>query len=327
MELTATLTPTVGAMLDRLAPTLVPPLFDTVAVERLRTLSLHLPSARFLLFERHLGSGASRVDLSIGQVAHWPDALRPMALSVDPDTLCLEYDLDGDAGSPALFHTVRSSPPLTGTALAALATGLLEQMPAPMHDMLARAAAAQVADESWITHVGAMFGRAGRPIRVNIGASSAAALRRYAVNAGCGSGPLAALDRLVSLVEGLPVSFILALELGAVLSSRIGIELYMPPPEQAVAAVLDRFVGYDLCCRDEAEAILAWPDEADRGGPRWPEPLHSLDVLLGPRHRGHAARALGHLKLVAETDGTVRAKAYLAAFYRRGATRPAMRAA
>ncbi len=328
-ELSAGVTPTVGVMLDRLAPALVPPLFDAAAIDRLRALCHRLPSARFLLFERHLGPGSGCVDLSIGHPARLPAELDLAAIPAASGALCLEYDLgleydpDGDTAAPALFFTVPLSPALTDAALVALAAGLLGHMPASMRDWLKCAAAAQVPDESWITHVGAMLGREGRPIRVNIGASSAAPLRRYAVAAGCGAGPLAALDRLLSIIDGLPLSLILALEFGTALSPRIGIELYMPPPEQAVAALLHRLEAYDLCSAAEAAAILIWADETDTDGPPWPEPLRSLDALLGPAARGRAMRSVAHLKLVAEPEGEVRAKAYLAAFYVRGDPRSA----
>jgi hypothetical protein len=315
-ELTPGVTPTVGAMLDRLA--LAPPLFDDMAIGRLHALSDRLPPARFLLFERHLGPGARRVDLSIGQIADQPEGLDLTAIPAVRGALCLEYDLDGDMAAPALFCTVPLGPLLTEAPLIALATGLLGPLSMAMHQWLARVAAAQ--GESWITHVGAMLGRPGRPIRINIGASSAASLRRYAETVGCGGESLTALDRLMSIIDGLPLSLILALEFGTALSPRIGIELYMPPPEQAVAALLDRLEAHDLCSAAEATAILAWPDEADADGPPWPEPLRSLDALLGPAERGRAMRSVAHLKLVAECDGSVRAKAYLAAFYVRGDT-------
>lgn len=317
-ELTPGVMPTVGAMLDRLA--LAPPLFDDMAIGRLHALSDRLPPARFLLFERHLGPGARRVDLSIGQIADQPEGLDLTAIPAARGALCLEYDLDGDMAAPALFCTVPLGPLLTEEPLIALATGLLGPLSMPMHVWLACVAAAQVPGESSITHVGAMLGRAGRPIRINIGASSAASLRRYAETVGCGGESLTTLDRLLSIIDGLPLSLILALEFGTALSPRIGIELYMPPPEQAVAALLRRLEAHDLCSAAEAAAILAWPDEADADGPPWPEPLRSLDALLGPAERGRAMRSVAHLKLVAESDGSVRAKAYLAAFYVRGDT-------
>lgn len=325
-ELIPGVTPTVGTMLNRLAPALVPPLFGPVALDRLHAVSKRLPPARFLLFERHLGDEAGRVDLSIGHPAHLPAGLDLTAIPAAPGALCLEYDLHGDMPAPALFYTVSPSPALADMALVALATGLLGQVPAPMRDWLMGAAAAQVPDESWITHVGAMLGRDGRPIRINIGASAAAPLRRYAAAVGCRAGPLAALDRLLSIVDGLPLSLILALEFGTALSPRIGVELYMPPPEQAVAALLHRLETHELCSAAEAIAILAWADETDADGPPWPEPLRSLDALLGPAEQGRAMRSVAHLKLVAEPEGDVRAKAYLAAFYVRGDPRAVRRA-
>jgi hypothetical protein len=113
---------------------------------------------------------------------------------------------------------------------------------------------------------------------------------------GCGEAARAALGGLFAIAAGLPLTFVLALDLGDAPLPRIGIECYAPPPEQAMPTLFARLSDTGLCSDAEARAALEWPDE---GG--------AYEAASG-----RLIRSINHVKLVAEPNG-VRAKAYLAA--------------
>lgn len=275
------------ALLDRLAPSLVEPLFPKQALARLQGRAAGMPPGAFLLFERHLDA-SRRLDLSIGHIP--PATARSLGL---PEryrrSSGLEYDLDDEARLPARFVTLPGEPAIDEAALLALAEELAGPLAAPRLAALARATAAQRPGESWISHIGAMAGRPGAPIRINAGGADAEALRAFAIAAGLDIAPL---DRLLALVAGLPLTTILAFDLASEPGPRIGLECYAYPPAFAMPALLDRLVAQELCAKAEAAAMLAWP-----GGD-------------GP------VRTINHVKLVVDGTGPIAAKAYLAVHHR-----------
>ena len=301
MELTA-ITPSIGAMLDQLEPVLTPPLFSPAAVAGLRRLSQDCPPSHFLLFERHPGNDA-RVDLSVANPA------RPNGV--------LEFDLNGGGAPPAHFVTLPHGRETGEAELLSLAADLAPSLSDERRAALARFAIAQQHGESWITHLGIMHSRPGRPFRVNIGARSSTALRAFAEAVGCDDAARATLDRLLRLIEDMPLTLILALDVDMGPCPRLGLECYAYPPGNAFPALLERLVRENLFAAAEAEAILAWPGEARVGSAR-PEPFHSLDAFLGGEERGRVVRTLNHIKLVAEGGGAIEAKVYLAAYSGRG---------
>ena len=229
----------------------------------------------------------------------------------------LEFDLDGGGAPPASFATLPAGRAIAESALLILAAELHDDLSIANRTALARAAAAQREGESWITHVGMMSGRAGRPLRINAGARSPAGLRAFAEAVGCDAPQCALFDTLLALIHGLPLSLILALDLDSGPLPRLGLECYAHPPENAAPALLERLVGEGLCSPAQAEALLAWPEESGEGLALI-EPYRSLDALLGPDGLAPLVRTLNHVKLVAEPGGAFEAKAYLGACYRPG---------
>ena len=315
MELIAGPTPAVTAMLDRLGPALDSPLFGPGSKARLRSLARALPPARFLLFEPHLNAARARTDLSIGMMRSFPDGLGSPAWLGHPGPVLLEYDLEDGPALAGLFATFSRRAPADEAALAALAEGLLGPDSAGMRRMIALAAASQASQRSWITHFGAMLGRPGQPIRINVGGRSAADLRDYDDAVDRGGGAAATLDRLLGLFADVGGTRIAAIDLAETVQPRLGMEGYFDGGPGEWPTLLERLRAHGLCTSEEAAAICHWPAEEDADVPSWPEPFGSLDALLGPQFRGRLVRSINHVKLVAEADGTLRAKAYLAVHY------------
>ena len=284
MELKPDAAPSVANLLDWLEPAMAPPLFQPPVRAALQSLAITLPAARFLLFECHLAATSPRVDLSLGQMAALPPHLD---LRAHPGPILLEYDL-GMAAYPAVFASFSHRTPATGPGLAALASALLGSLAPEVAAMLGRAAEAQEPGVAWITQFGAMLSREHRPIRLNIGGRSHAAIQGCAERIGLSSQSL--VETLFDLATGLDADFILAIDVAECVLPRIGLEYYFADPASA-DQFLERLRAQGLCDADEVAAISLWSKE------------------------GRVARRLNHVKLVASSADDVRAKAYLAAHY------------
>ncbi|HEY5710961.1 MAG TPA: hypothetical protein VIT38_03610 [Allosphingosinicella sp.] len=317
MELTVGATPPLEMMIDRLQPCLVPPLFGARAVSDLRALAGELPPARYLLFEHHLGAGAGRTDVSIGKMTAIPACLGVRTWVEHDGPVLLEYDLHDGPALAGIFATFSPRAPASETALRSLVDGLPGARSLRARRMIARAAAAQVEGESWITHLGVMLGRPGSPVRVNVGFHRAEALRAFVEALDPGAPVVASLDRLLGLFEDAGGIRIAAIDLVERLESRIGLECHFPVDDGTWEKLVAHLVAGALCTPEEGAAICRWPSEKDADAQAWPEPFHSLDLLLGPQSGGRLFRSINHLKLVAEADGAIRAKIYLAATYLR----------
>jgi hypothetical protein len=315
VELTLGAVPPVRALLDHLEPALKPPLFSARSRDRLRALAPDLPPAGLLLLEYHLCSEPGRLDLSISEVAEFPPAFDGPLLRALKQPLFFEYDLDIERASPAVFAAYSRSTPADGNRLIALATELLGPLAPRAQALLRRGAVAQASSGAWVTHLGAMLSREGRPIRLNIGGPSAGALRRYATEIGCTPAARSALDALFALTENFDPRWILCVDMVDRPLPRIGLECYLPPEPERWDRLLGHLRAERLCTLAEAAAIGDWPGQSTLGAER-PEPLRSLDALLGRGSGGAVLRSINHLKLVAD-DGDVHAKIYLAARYLR----------
>lgn len=288
MELKPDAAPSVADLLDWLEPAMAPPLFQPPVRAALQSLAITLPAAQFLLFECHLGTTSPRVDLSLGQMAALPPHLDLPALRAHPGPILLEYDLGLEA-CPAVFASFSHRAPATALGLAELASALLGSFAPDVAAMLDRAAEAQETGAAWITQLGAMLSRAHRPIRLNIGGRSRAAIQGYAERVGL--SPQSLLETLFDLATGLDADFILAIDVAECVLPRIGLEYYFADPANA-NQFLERLSVQGLCDAEEVAAISLWSKE------------------------GRVTRRLNHVKLVVSSPGDVRAKAYLAAQYR-----------
>ena len=316
MELRAGPTPSVAAMLDRLDPAMAAATFAPAARQRLRALADRLPPARFLLFEQHLNAPAPRTDLSIGLAASTPAGFAAPAWLAHPAPILFEYDLVDEPVLAGIFATFLPLMPADEAQLARLAEALLGPLASPTQRALAHAVARQVPGESWITHFGVMTGRPAAPLRINIGGRSVDSLRRHL--SGLDPGLARTLDRLLDLFGEAGGTRIAALDIGERFQPRLGLECYFPGGQEQWPSLLAHLHDIGLCTAGEAEGIVRWPLEADEAEPEWPEPFRSLDRLVGPEGQGRLVRSINHLKLTADADATVTAKAYLAAHYLRG---------
>ena len=281
--------PPIADLLDWLEPAMVAPLFPPPVRAALRSLAVTLPAAKFLLFECHLAASGPRVDLSLGQIAALPLHLDLPALRAHPGPTLLEYDL-GTGASPAVFASFSHRARATGTGLAALASALLGSLAPEVALMLSRAADAQEDGAAWITQFGAMLSRAHRPIRLNIGGRSPAAIRGYAGRVGVPPASLALLETWFDLTTDLDADFILAIDVAECVLPRIGLEYYFADAAHS-GRFLDRLRARSLCDTAECAAIDLWHGE------------------------GRVSRRLNHVKLVGSSPDDIRAKAYLAAHY------------
>lgn len=276
--------------------------------QRLHWLAPGLPQARCFIFECHLGTRRRRVDLSLGGLRALPRRLDHPALQERASLVWLEYDLDEARRVPAVFVGVgqkhADDPAVLGTLIVAMGA------PLPAAEGLSRLVVATAAAKGkvWLTHLGVMRGRAGCPLRVNVGGRSPLALRRFLEAMGGSMEICRTLDALCAVVAGEDPDLILAFDLCADGPARLGLECYFPRDETAWDRMLHRLVAGGLCSDREVQAILSW------SGRSMEKSVTPLEAFLGARREGTFLRVLNHLKLAALRPGAFRAKVYLAVF-------------
>jgi hypothetical protein len=316
-------------MLDAIDAALAPALVPATPRRRLRAVAARLPFVPCLGLESHLGAPSPRVDLLTCTTDR--DVLRalpggsPLAtegpsralLDRWVDAYVLEFDVHRSSRvrAPAVFLNLKPEAVVDADALVDLAGCVGGPLPADAVRRLRRCAAA-IGDDTQITHVGAMASRANRPLRINVGAASAAALTAFVSAMGWPADRRAAVDDLLGLTRPFAHHLVLAFDVAGAPLGRLGLECYlasMPAPDQGWPGLLAHLERAGLCGSAEAAALLEWPRRASDRGLAWPPARARLAALLRPGYAGAIVRTLNHLKLVSAPGEPLRAKAYLLA--------------
>ena len=172
-----------------------------------------------------------------------------------------------------------------------------------------------------IFQIGQMMARPGAPLRLCLRDVPMAAATDYLAELGYPTRR-AQLETLVRRLTGLGGSIDLDLDLGQGLGPRIGFE-WCPPADGSarIAAEGELFawlVGDGLCVPDKATACRTWTRlvHCRRHRELWPAPLFAGDGDPARQGTSCIGRFLNHVKLVAEPEGRLTAKAYLACLHR-----------
>lgn len=322
------------SMMEALDSVLPPVLVPDPARRRLHTLSAALPFIPNVGLECHLGAASPRVDLlaytsergvlraflagtPLGR-AFAKSGASSALLERWVDAILFEFDLDDSsrAQPPAVFLNFKPEAMVDGPSLARLAACLVGRLSADAARLLCQCAAAAGRDTQ-ITHLGAMTSRGGRPLRINVGAASANALREFVRTIGWEPEHRVRLAALLDLVEPLAHHVVLAFDFAGGPLPRVGLECYMasaPGYGDHWRLFLARLTDAGLCAEAEAAALLEWPgrttDAEGRGQMSGPARLGSF---LGARHPGSILRTLNHIKIVSALGQPPHAKAYLVA--------------
>lgn len=274
---------------------LPPALVSDAARARIAAFLQQAPLAANILYLECRLDGGERVDVSFDVPRAEHRRLVPHDGWDGPDAghVGLEYDLD-DAGGDALPATFW---PLYRPAqeLAALATQLKGLADATAVQAALAHVAAQPA-QARVDYVAAMPARQPRPLRLNL---SHVPLQR------CSGEPVPAV---IAQAARHAQHCTLALDFGAQgLLPRWGVELFLAPDADPVLwhPLFDTLAACALAQRGKLQALLHWP------GRRRRDDTPAFGSFLGLGR--FDARTLSHVKLVVDADGTVAAKAYLAA--------------
>lgn len=322
-------------MVDTVTSALPPPLLPAGGLSALRSVAAEIPFIPLAAFECHLGAQPLRVDLQTGGpstggtlTSYLEDVIGGRITAVAGlterfvETIWFEFDVASgtERAAPAVFVGLRPGEPVDAGRLRALAAMLLGGIDDATARLLRRCSDA-VSGDTEITHVGAMRGRPDRPLRVNVGATSSAALEHYAAAIGLADERRAALAGLLRTVDPLTHHYLLALDLAGAIRPRFGLECYLRTPDDLGGwrALLDRFVELGACTAAQASAVLRWPGHApapaDDG--RLPR-LRPIDRFLGRGGPDTIVRTLNHVKLVSAPGAAVTSKAYFLARRVRG---------
>lgn len=319
-------------MLDAVEHALPAELLGPGGRDALRAVAAGVPFVPLLALECHLGPQPHRVDVQTGEPASngalaqclseatqgrltREDLAHAGRFEPAVESMWLEFDVTPAGGAPAVFAGFRPHANVDTDTLIALGGALLGRVHERTAALLRRCTRA-VCDETEITHLGAMCGRPERPLRLNTGAATPRALRRYAAAIGMPPERQAALAGVLREVEPFAHHYLLALDLADELQPRFGLECYLRAPDDVAGwtALLDRFVAMGACTAQEARAVLRWPGFAPPpDGSAWPAELRRLERFLGPGRSGTVVRTLNHMKLVSVPDAPLAAKAYFLA--------------
>lgn len=302
---------------------LVPPLCTVQSQERLLTLGALLPGSCQGALEFHLGAGGGAVDLSIRvetpeQARQVAELLLPTHLSSflkqwsDRDgpfssvpCIWLEFDLDsaleGFPTPSVCARLPRHAAP--GWVAETLLPALSGERLSPVQDGLVRRCHGEIPGEGSLLYVFSLLSRPGQPVRMELFGldpdAAIAYLHRVAPHTALS---LTEIAPIFSGVDRPHLSF----DIGHEILPRVGLEgSFARQREPRWADLLDRLAARGLCTPAEREAIEAWPgyDSFWTAAADWP--LESA----GPR--GFCARALSHVKVVAQPGRAPEAKAYL----------------
>lgn len=312
--------------LSVLEPRLIPPLFESEALVRLRSLAPALSGECQGVLEARLAPGAAPVDLSLRlltgpQVREMGERLPPsperdfLLLWSEPEgplarvrSVWLELDLDREPKATLAPVVCVKVPPdadpewLTGILLPAL---LGSSPPAEQRTRILSCLGA-IPPSARLLYLFNLRARGSSALRLEIFGLETPEILEYLREVAPERVP--ETTEGVSLLEGaerLHLSFDVTEEI----LPRVGIEgsyPRQPPREPRWKGLFLRLVAEGLCSPQKRDAALAWPgyDSFWTAPERWPV------AEIGPQ--GFCARALSHLKIVCRPDRPPEAKVYLA---------------
>ncbi len=308
-----------------LRPRLVPPLFDSESVDRLRRAARHLPGDCLYVLELRLARGAAPIDLALrltdlahsqrlaqaiphshlpALLSHWREADGPLARL---RSVWCEFDLRrDDRGLPApvvcakLPAEVSSSwavdcllPRLQGRALLAAqrrrVLACIAAIPAPAR----------------LLYVFGLGARGTDAVRLEIfGLDTAGILDHLQAVAPEIVEPVAEAVEIVDGAERIHLSY----DVAADVLPRIGLEgsfPRLPRREPRWAALFKRLVERGLCTAEKRDAALAWPGYDTF----WTAPAAWPVRTMGAQ--GLCFRALSHVKVICAPGRSPEAKVYM----------------
>jgi hypothetical protein len=308
------------------------------ALGRLGRIFPHLPPDSLVALETRLAPEPAPVDLAVrlttrGQARRMAGAALPPSVQslltrwaegqealTRASALWLEFDLGAAPGDrlplPSLCARVRAgwgADEVAGTLLPALHGRPL----LPLQRRLVHRALAAIPPSAELLYVFSMRSRPGRPVRLELGGGDAGELLDYLADlVPPGSATAGSLARLKQ--ETLPLfagveRCLLAFDVREEIQPRLGLAgrfRRLPHRQPGWEELFARLVAAGLCCpakRDAALAISGW-DSAPTAPELWPRGVEGAADEPLP---GYLARALSHVKVVAQSSGELAAKGYL----------------
>lgn len=327
---------------SRLPPSLV----SSAAFGRLGRIFPHLPLNSLIALEIRLAPEPAPVDLAVRLTT--PDQARRMAGPALPppvqglltrwaegggalsraNPLWLEFDLGADSGDrlplPSVCARVRTgwgADEVAGELLPALhGRSLL-----PGQRRLMRRALAAIPPSAELLYVFSMRSRPGAPVRLELGGGDAGELLSCLAELAPAGSAAASAERLAA--EGVPLfagveRCLLAFDILDEIQPRLGLAgrfRRLPPRQPGWEELFARLVAAGLCGpakRDAALAVSGW-DSSRTASEHWPR------SKSGEPFPGCLARALSHVKILAQPTGGLEAKMYVNVQWVEGVGRPA----
>jgi hypothetical protein len=327
--------PSLRGQLDLVRPHLVPRICSEADFRAVQDLGDELPVVATSGFEYAMKRPRRGVDLSIafrrpqpaGRYLASDDGVGTrvralLAAAADPGSKLydafgvywLEFDTSMGERRPSLFAGPRAAEP---SDVIIRASEIV--LDAPLAPVVRRAVARWSAPRSGVKlfQAGWMLGRPRPGLRLCFCTAEAETMQALIAEMTSGEQRDLLVDACRRYAD-LTSEIALAVDVGeGEIAPRVGLELGFRgwKPEQSLPRwgdLLDRLVAENLCSRSDCRALLSWPgrmNEQSAAG-AWPVHLRGAGTLLGP-YRAHIARALNHVKLVAQQGVMTDAKAYL----------------
>ena len=327
---------------------LPPPFVSADVAAQLETAANHLPPVVRGGFEIHLTPGARRVDLQQclrrpqgepGLAAAFIDARARGAIDrswlrvrdfcrtwADPHSpqyarireLWLEIDVAETIGAPAVFaalHSPDGRPYDPAPLIESLVAEFMDAAPDSALQRTVRRCVSACTQGAVVSHVGAMLSRRPLVVRLNIKRLTRAAVLPFLERVGWNGSPRQ-VDALTNELLPQAKQFTLCLDVGDVVSPRVGFECMVPKDaqwESGWPSFLDRFVAAGACTAEAQDALRHWAGTRFpwKTPEPWPPYLVAESLLRAPDRVGVIERALSHLKVDYRPNSPLEVKAYL----------------
>lgn len=306
-------------------PHISPDLISTEAWFDICTLAQTLPSFWNAVLECRLGTGESRVDLSV--ILPNPTIALPDTLVMHPvwrrlENLCqdladvnsslhqmineiwLEFDVDGQQSNvpiPAILLGLNQETDCNAQFLIETAQKLLaHSVSSNLKSNLQLCLDALPTDASIIGCIGAMLSRKCNAVRIIVYRIPPAQISAYLVDIGW-TGSFNELEEVVTTVSPWVDNIVLSLDVGDTVFSRVGLEFYfkkLPKDKSCWQSFLEYLVTTGLCTPEKRNALLAWPGYEEK----------ALSIFY---------RFITHIKIVYQPGIPLEAKGYLGIWHDR----------
>ncbi len=290
------------------APYISKDLVSTEAWSDIYTLAQILPSFSYALLECRLGTGTSRVDLSVplpNPTINLPDTIlihpvwsRVQDLSqelADANSslhqrvrqLWLEFDVDEESSKmpiPCIGLHLNQETACNFQSLLEMALKLLARRVSSHLEANLKLCFDALPAEAKIAFLGAMLSRQSDALRVIIKWIPPKQLSAYLSHIGW-TGSVTKLEAIISTISDFVDHIVLSFDVGDTIFPRIGLECYFINPhrnEPRWQLFLEYLVRYGMCTPAKRDALFAWSESEQQGLTNFGKVANLIKIVYQP---------------------------------------------